>query len=648
MHALRSLFTTRSVTIAGAVAAATLAGSLHASIGVSAQQANAPTFNQDVGAIIYDKCASCHRPGAVGAMPLTSYKEVRPWARSIKTRVTRREMPPWSADPRFGDYLNDISLSPQQIDLIAKWVDSGSPEGAAPAPKMPEYVDGGWRTINGRGPDVVLEMPMEYELPAEGQIPVFRIWDKNPFKEDVYVQALQIRPSNPAVTHHSALYGRELPEGATLKENFGWKNGPTLKYIPTFDDGSIVNILTGGGGGSIEGVEGKADVRPGDRVPVVNRQQQTEEDDERLMFYLPGSDFQVFPEGSAKRIRASNALMWEVHYSPSGVVTTDRERIGLWLAKNPDQREVHVIRNGSGQHIIENAEVGSTVNLPAIPAHAGDWKITAIQPFTEDATLASMQPHMHLRGKDMTYVATYPDGREEILLSVPKYDFNWQNTYMPRQAVKLPAGTVLKTVGHYDNSVANRMNPQPYRPALWSEQTWDEMYNAWTEITYDHELTALRTGAEARARQQAAARNNPITTVVGCAVPGADILRWTLTNGTRLAPPAQAAGTAPARVGHNITRDERDAAARTATGSETFELIGVSDFVSNERSLQNPIRKSLYPLERVNATGALEPGRRVAAKGVWIPGSPARLNLTSVTVLDQRCGAAGSTAAGND
>jgi mono/diheme cytochrome c family protein len=643
---------------------------------LSADGAAAPTFNSDVAPILFEKCATCHRPGAGGPMSLTSFKEVRPWARAIKARVTKHEMPPWSADQRWGDYMNDTSLTQKQIETIAAWVDGGMPEGAGSAPPMPKYDDGGWRLVNGRPPDVILEMPTEYELPAEGQVPIFRVWDKNPFKEDVFVEALQIRPTNRAVTHHSALYGRKLPEGTTLQKQVAWPGGPELSFIPTYEDGSIVNVLSGLGGnlssnlrenGESNGsaIEGRFNAKPGEKIPVINKARQaTEEDDERLMFYLPGADFQQFAPGSAKRIRASNALMWEVHYSPDGKPEKDRERIGLWFApKEKVQKEVHIIRNGSGQHLIENEEVGSTQNLPAIPPGAADWKITAIQPFTQDVTLNTMQPHMHLRGKDMTYIAKYPDGHEAILLSVPKYDFNWQNTYIPKQPYKLPAGTVLETVGHYDNSVRNRVNPMPNRPALWSEQTWDEMYNAWTEITYDSETDPNLNASEFRKAQQEASKNNPITTVVGCVAPGNSPLMWRMTNAGKLAPlaprenqsrPAAAAdaaavaGAAPAaaadnggggpRVSHNVTKDEKEAAAKQAVGTDSFELVGVADFVSPQQALAFETRKSLYPIERINSTGALAPNRRVAAKGVWIPGSPNRINLTSVVVLDESCG----------
>jgi hypothetical protein len=653
----------------GSAVALAIAANSRATVTLSAADVAAPTFNSDVAPILFEKCATCHRPGAGGPMSLTSFREVRPWARAIKARVTKHEMPPWSADQRWGDYTNDTSLTQKQIDTIAAWVDAGMPEGAGSAPAMPKYDDGGWRLVNGRPPDVILEMPTEYELPAEGQVPIFRVWDKNPFKEDVFVEALQIRPTNRAVTHHSALYGRKLPEGTTLQKQVAWPGGPELSYIPTYEDGSIVNVLSGLGGnlssnlrenGDASGneISGRFNAKPGEKVPVINKTRQpTEEDDERLMFYLPGADFQQFAPGSAKRIRASNALMWEVHYSPDGKPEKDRERIGLWFApKEKVQKEVHIIRNGSGQHLIENEEVGSTQNLPPIPPGAADWKITAIQPFTQDVTLNTMQPHMHLRGKDMTYIAKYPDGHEEILLSVPKYDFNWQNTYIPKQPYKLPAGTVLETVGHYDNSVRNRVNPMPNRPALWSEQTWDEMYNAWTEITYDAETNPNLNASEFRKAQQEASKNNPITTVVGCVAPGNSLLMWRMTNAAKLAPlppkenqprPEAGAGAAAAadnggggpRVSHNVTKDEKEAAAKQAAGSDTFELVGVADFVSPEQALKFETRKALYPVERVNSTAALAPNHRVAAKGVWIPGTPNRINLTSVVVLEESCGA---------
>ena len=207
---------------------------------------------------------------------------------------------------------------------------------------------------------------------------------------------------------------------------------------------------------------------------------------------------------------------------------------------------------------------------------------------------------------------------------------------------------MLETVGHYDNSVRNRVNPMPNRPALWSEQTWDEMYNAWTEITYDAETDPNLNTSEFRKAQQEASKNNPITTVVGCVAPGSSPLSWRMTNAAKLAPlpPKEApsgpdAGRAeagPVRASHNVTKDEKEVAAKQAAGADTFELVGVADFVSPEEALKFETRKALYPVERVNSTGALAPNRRVAAKGVWIPGSPNRINLTSVAVLDGSCG----------
>lgn len=515
----------------GAVAAVAL---------LPAVAAAAPTYNKDVAPILYGKCASCHRPGEVAGMSLMTYKDARPWARAIRSKVAKREMPPWSADPRFGKFRNDLSLSQAQIDTIVAWVDAGAPEGEGTAPAPPTFNTDGWKLVNGRGPDAVLEMPMEFEIPAEGQVPNFLIWDKNPFNEDKFIEAIQIRPSNYAVTHHSALYGRPLPEGTTLKKGIGWKNGPDLSYIPTYPDGSITNVVLGGP----ERASGDNQNKPGDRIPkfadnALARsafQADLEDGDNRLLFYLPGGGFQAFPEGVAKRISVANELMWELHYSPSGKPETDRERFGLWFVPTP-KHEVIVQRNGSGQHIVQQVELGPAAGprpeatnaaagsspaasntapavgsvgggspggsrIPIIPPGAQNWKITAIQTFNEDVTLYNMQPHMHLRGTDMTYIATFPDGREEVVLSVPKYDFNWQHEYELATPLRLPAGSTLKTVGHYDNSINNKMNPQPDKPVFWSEQTWDEMFNGFIEITYDHRTVRPATKRGAATQNQ--------------------------------------------------------------------------------------------------------------------------------------------------
>src|SRR4029453_17041626 len=131
--------------------------------------ATSPTFTKDVAPILYSSCVSCHRAGEVAPMSLLSYEDVRPWAKSIRLKVANREMPPWGADPRFGTFKDDRSLTPEQIDTIAKWVDAGAPKGRGAAlPPAPEFASG-WS--HGE-PDVVIEMPVDFEIPAQGQVPV--------------------------------------------------------------------------------------------------------------------------------------------------------------------------------------------------------------------------------------------------------------------------------------------------------------------------------------------------------------------------------------------------------------------------------------------------------------------------------------------
>jgi hypothetical protein len=201
-----------------------------------------------------------------------------------------------------------------------------------------------------------------------------------------------------------------------------------------------------------------------------------------------------------------------VHYTPTSRVEHDRERAGLWLQKVPPTHEMLTLRVGdfhivNGHEVVLPAGVKTTPGhaaivsvsgtcdgmpcvtdramIPVIPPRADNWKITAMTPFQDDVTLYLAYPHGHLRLKDMTYVVTYPDGREETILSVPKFDFNWQLVYQWSQPIRLPAGSTIKVTGHYDNSARNRWNPAPQKEVYWSEQIWDEMFNGFIDLSID-------------------------------------------------------------------------------------------------------------------------------------------------------------------
>ncbi|HYM22342.1 MAG TPA: hypothetical protein VEU08_04015 [Vicinamibacterales bacterium] len=188
--------------------------SLSMAVSAAAPAAVAPTFTKDVAPILYNSCVTCHRPGEVAPMSLMSYEDVRPWAKSIRKKVASREMPPWGADPHFGKFKDDRSLTEAQIETITNWVDAGAPRGnAADLPPAPTFATG-WS--HGE-PDLVIEMPIDFQIPAEGEVPVIDFFTKMPIDHDVYVKALEVRPGTPGVVHHAGLYVIDkLPDGAAF------------------------------------------------------------------------------------------------------------------------------------------------------------------------------------------------------------------------------------------------------------------------------------------------------------------------------------------------------------------------------------------------------------------------------------------------
>jgi Copper type II ascorbate-dependent monooxygenase, C-terminal domain len=434
------------------------------------------TFTKDVAPIILNKCANCHRPGEVAPMPLTTYQEVRPWSKAIREEALERTMPPWFADPQTSTlkFRNDRRLSQKEIDTIVAWVDAGAPKGDdRDLPPMPTYTPG-WTFGE---PDLIIQMPVDFEVPAEGELPMQNFYVPVPFTEERWVEAVELRPGNPAVVHHSIANVTRLPEGARLV------NGRAVR------DGSSAPLA----GASPRATGGLSE--EGGREVFQSQDAFTRAGAFKLIGQAPGKGFERHHPGTAKRILPGMYFQFNMHYQPTGRPEKDRSMLGLWFAKKPVTHEVltkgvtDIILVGGKDigetRIVNGHEVRSRGKIPTIPAHADNWEIIGQTQIKEGITLYAFAPHMHLRGKDIKYILVWPDGREQVLLNVPKFDFNWQLHYELAEPLRIPAGSKLIAVAHYDNSIKNRYNPAPNKEVFWSEQSWDEMFIPWFEYTVD-------------------------------------------------------------------------------------------------------------------------------------------------------------------
>jgi hypothetical protein len=398
----------------------------------------APTFSKDVAPIFYGNCVSCHRPGEVAPMSLITFRDVRPWAASIRDKVARRTMPPWHADPQHGAFRNDPSLTQPEIDTIVRWVDAGAREGdSADLPALPAFPDG-WQIGT---PDVVFEMAAEYDVPASGTIEYQYFEVPTNFSEDRWMQAGEVRAGDRAHVHHIIVYVRE-PERVAR---------PTVMTVRP--------ILAGREATAAPQAQAPRPAPAAAQRPATRPA--TRGGDNMLVNWAVGEDAPVYVPGTAKLIPAGSTLVFQVHYTTNGTPGRDRSRIGLIFAEEPPEQEV---RTG----LIANP-------VFSIPPGAAEYPVEAEATFSEDVKIWTLHPHMHLRGKDMTYVAIYPDGRRETVLRVPQYDFGWQTDYWLAEPLSLPKGSRLYVTAHFDNSAANRHNPDPTASVRWGDQTWEEM-----------------------------------------------------------------------------------------------------------------------------------------------------------------------------
>jgi hypothetical protein len=364
------------------------------------------TFTHDIAPILYTKCVTCHRAGEVAPMPLLSYEEARPWARAIKEKVLLRQMPPWFADAKYGNFANDPSLTTSEMDTIVKWVDGGAVKGdMKDMPKPPQFTEG-WQLGE---PDLIVELP-EVQIPATGPdyFPTPSIALN--LTEDRWIRAVEIRPGNREVTHHTAIFSTS--SGATL------------------------------------GGTGFFDV---------------------LAVWAVGTPPIVYPEGMGRWVRKGQTLRTNLHYHPNGKPQVDHTRVGLYFGKGEIRKEVV-------------ASLAGTLNF-AIPPQVVNYEMRSAYVVEQDINIVSFFPHMHLRGKDMKMTATYPGGRQETLLNVPAYNFDWQLFYYPKTQLTLPKGTRIDLVAHYDNSASNKRNPDPTKTVTFGEASTSEMMFGMFEFT---------------------------------------------------------------------------------------------------------------------------------------------------------------------
>ena len=453
-----------------------LAGAWILSCGVAADvaaQATAPagpTFTKDVAPILNKHCVSCHRPGEIGPMSFQSYETTRPWARSIKDKVVKREMPPWAADPAHSMKMgNDRSLRQAEIDTLVAWAGAGAPRGnPADLPPAPTFASG-WQLGE---PDFVFEQPVAWTVKPDAQEPYLYFYEKIPFSDDKFATGVEIRPSNFSVVHHSGVYIVDIPDGYTVKD--GYLYDADGKQVPP-------SVPMG------------KKATSGDGTPLAGA--------DKIISYVPGRGYERYPDGYAKRVPAGKYVRWVMHYNPTGQPETDRSKLGLWWAKGPVRQEVLNLQagdpvpgsGGRGLYFAQGKEVlyesddttGRRGKTPVIPPYVADFKMMGITPVNEPITLYALTPHMHLRGKSMKWWVTYPDGREEVILDVPNFDFNWQIQYELATPLKIPAGSKITNVAIYDNSINNKWNPAPEKEVYWSEQSWDEMYQPTTQFSVD-------------------------------------------------------------------------------------------------------------------------------------------------------------------
>jgi hypothetical protein len=416
---------------------------LMVAMAVPAAAAETPTFSKDVAPILQAKCQSCHQPNSIAPMSLITFQEARPWARSIKERVSTRQMPPWHIDKSVGvqSFKNDMSLSDEQIDTIVRWVDGGAPQGDPKdmPPAKPPVTTNEWQgQRDGFGPPDLVVKSSEYKMPAKHQDVWYRPMSDIPITEPRWIRMVEIRPTSLSARktlHHSVAYHVLSPDNVQ-SINTGIAPGPSSVSA---DD-------------------------------AVNRRPM-------IMEWAIGKGYDRYRDDTGKLIMPGEKISWDQHIHAVGEEIATGSELGIWFypkGQEPKKRS----------YLVGFTGIDRTKMLD-IPPNS----IARTDGFTvlkENTMITNFQPHFHLRGKAMEVEAILPDGTRQLISYVGNFNFNWMTNYIYADdaAPIFPKGTVIHVAAYYDNTTANKNNPDPEQWVGYGDRTVDEMAHAWMNVFY--------------------------------------------------------------------------------------------------------------------------------------------------------------------
>ena len=459
----------RSAAVAGVVLAGLAAGG-----GPAQAAAETPvTFARDIAPLLQRHCQTCHRPGSMAPMALVTYAETRPWARAIRNRVVAREMPPWHLDKTVGiqQFVNDISLSDAQIDLVARWVDAGAPAGdpgdLPPSVEWPD--DDRFRLEAQLGPPDIVVRGLPWTMPAEAQDAWFTPVVDVDLPESVWVRAAETKPSAAGrrIAHHASTYLYQPKSPALLAAERALRSGQG-----TVDD--VLRAAT-----EQEYAAGREEVR------------------EFFTEWAQGKDGEIYPDNVGKLVQAGARVEFEVHYHAIGQEVTDVMESAWWLYPKDSPPKYNA------QFVAVGISAGQLLEIP--PHSVTETRGAYVMP--APGIFHNFQPHMHYRGKGFLMEAIYPNGRREVLNYTSQFDNTWHLNYIyhPDHAPLLPRGTVVEITAWHDNTAANRNNPDPRQWVAYGQRTVDDMAHANQQVIFITEEDYARLAAEREARDAQAA-----------------------------------------------------------------------------------------------------------------------------------------------